>query len=377
MLTWVLAATQVGLAARVVARLAATSRGIAIAPAAHDGEAGSLSIIVPVLDEERRLEPCLDALRKQGACVREIVVVDGGSRDATQAIVRRAAALDARVRLVEASAAPAGWNGKAWNLHTGLLSSDSRSRAVVMLDADVRPSPALCRALVAHASAHGLAAFSVAARQRLAGPIDALLHPALLATLVYRFGIPGTSSTSFATVQANGQCFYVDRSLLLGTDAIAAARDSHCEDVTIARTLARAGTAVGFYEAPGLVATEMYDDWRDMLRNWPRSLPMKDRYTHMTAWLGLLEVLLVAALPPWIAAGSALRARPDAATLALRRLQYGLVAMRLGVLAGMRRAYEAPGPGYWLSPAADLPACLAIMASMLRRRHVWRGRTLV
>jgi hypothetical protein len=36
-----------------------------------------------------------------------------------------------------------------------------------------------------------------------------------------------------------------------------------------------------------------------------------------------------------------------------------------------------PPVAYWLSPLADLPAVVLLIASALRRKHVWRGRTLV
>jgi dolichol-phosphate mannosyltransferase len=246
-----------------------------------------------------------------------------------------------------------------------------------MLDADVRPAPDLCRALAAHAETHRLEAFSVATRQRLAGPIDAVVHPSMLATLVYRFGIPGTATASLGRVQANGQCFFATREVLVRTAAIAAARSSRSEDVTMARAIAAKNIPVGFYEADGLVTVEMYDDWRAMIANWPRSLPMRDRYRGASAWLGLLEVLLVSALPPWIALALALRAKPGPATRVLRDVQTALIAMRLATLAGMRRAYVAPGPAYWLSPLADLPVIALLVASTLRRRHAWRGRPLV
>jgi hypothetical protein len=51
--------------------------------------------------------------------------------------------------------------------------------------------------------------------------------------------------------------------------------------------------------------------------------------------------------------------------------------MRIGVLIGTRRAYRNPGWTYWLSLLADLPVAAALIASALRRRHTWRGRTLV
>ena len=357
--------------------MVATARGVAIEPASEPGDSGTMTIVIPVLDEERRLGPCLEGLRAQGDLVREILVVDGGSNDGTRALVLVAAARDPRVRLVDAARTPPGWNGKAWNLETGLREADARSRSILMLDADVRPAPGLCRALAAHARKFGLAAFSVAARQRLAGPLDALVHPAMLATLVYRFGIPGTATTARSRVQASGQCFLVTREVLERTRAIESARDSRCEDVTMARAIAAGGTPVGFYEAGALVDVEMYDSWRETIRNWPRSLPLRDRYSRVSAWVGLLEVLIVQALPPWIALVTLMRARTDFPARPLVRVQLTLVLIRLATLAGMRRAYDAPPASYWLSPFSDVPVAALLVASALRRRQTWRGRTLV
>jgi dolichol-phosphate mannosyltransferase len=72
------------------------------------------------------------------------------------------------------------------------------------------------------------------------------------------------------------------------------------------------------------------------------------------------------------------------AGLAAWRRQRGLVALnvllilvRFGVLAGTRRAYADPPWTFWLSPLADIPVTLRLWTSMLKRRHVWRGRALV
>jgi hypothetical protein len=54
-----------------------------------------------------------------------------------------------------------------------------------------------------------------------------------------------------------------------------------------------------------------------------------------------------------------------------------LLLMRIGVLAGTRRAYRNPQWSYWLSLFADLPVAAALITSALRRRHTWRGRALV
>jgi Glycosyl transferase family 2 len=100
------------------------------------------------------------------------------------------------VRLVDASPTPDDWNGKAWNLYVGLERAGADVAWILTVDADVRPAPLLVRSLLAHARRTGLAAFSVATRQEVSGVGEALLHPALLTTLVYRFGLPGGATSS-------------------------------------------------------------------------------------------------------------------------------------------------------------------------------------
>jgi dolichol-phosphate mannosyltransferase len=56
-------------------------------------------------------------------------------------------------------------------------------------------------------------------------------------------------------------------------------------------------------------------------------------------------------------------------------LEAVLAACRLGVLAGMARAYVARPLTYWLSPLTDVPVAARLITSALRRRHRWRGRS--
>ena len=93
--------------------------------------------------------------------------------------------------------------------------------------------------------------------------------------------------------------------------------------------------------------------------------------------LALAELLFAQALPlPTLIALLVLGERVPFARAATA-VAFALVAMRLGVLAGTRRAYVRAPLAYWLSPLADLPAVALLIASALRRRHVWRGRMLV
>jgi dolichol-phosphate mannosyltransferase len=368
----VLAAIQLVLAARVFVRMASTARGTRIEPALEPTAAGQVTVLVPVLNETARLAPCLTGLVAQGPEVAEILVVDGGSADGTRDIVRAWARRDPRIRLVDAAPVPEGVNGKAHGLAVGLRHATGSSW-ILTIDADVRPAPGLTRAMLAHARHERIDALSAATRQRLSGAAEALVHPAMLTTLVYRFGIPGDATADVDRVQANGQCFLVRREVLNAAGGFDAALGSVCEDVTVARAIARHGHPVGFYEAGDLVQVEMYTGWRDAWENWSRSLPMRDRHSGLAGRVGLLEVLLVQAAPLWLATlwGWRLGRREPAAAL-----NAALLIARSGVLGGTVRAYERPPATYWLSPLADLPVALRLIAMWRRRQHRWRGRDI-
>lgn len=370
-----IALAQAILGARALGRMARGAGARPIAPTTEPPPHGErIAAIVPVLNERGRLGGCLEGLIAHGPEIGEILVVDGGSEDGTQDLVVAFQARDSRVRLIDASPVPPGWNGKAWGLQIGLERIGAECTWVLTIDADVRPAALLARSLLVHAAANGLAALSVASLQELSGPGEALVHPAMLATLVYRFGIPGRAFERVGEVQANGQCFLLRRDPIERCGGFGAARDSLCEDVTIARRLVAMGYRVGFYEAGTLVSVRMYAGWRDAWDNWPRSLPMRDRYSGLGALFGLLEVTLAQVLPLPLLAALALAGRGRCWAIGVNA---ALVAARMGVLIGTARAYRARPWSYWLSPLCDLPVALRLWSSALRRRHVWRGRIIM
>lgn len=365
---------------RVVSRLARTASGSRIAIVAVSGDPViGCSVIVPVLNESARLSPCLAGLSAAGPEVREILVVDGGSDDGTQRLIGEWTARDARIRTIDASPVPADWNGKAWGLQAGFDRSDPANSWILTMDADVRPAPGLVPALIAHAQAEDVVALSAATRQTLSGAAEGIVHPAMLATLVYRFGIPGQATNRVAETQANGQCFLARRDALARSGGFAAVRGSLSEDVTLARSLVAAGGRVGFYETDGLVSVAMYTGWRDAWVNWTRSLPLRDQYWGAHGPLGLAEIVAAQALPvPVALVLRRVAMRPGAGRLPRLgwRLNAVLAVTRFGVLAGMSRAYDGRPWTYWLSPLADVPVAAALIVSAARRTHRWRGRVI-
>lgn len=89
----------------------------------------SIGIVIPVVDEAARIGAQLAYVtRLEG--VTEVVVVDGGSHDATRAIVREVSVRDPRVRLIDAP------RGRSAQLAAGVRIV--RADVVLLLDAGVR-----------------------------------------------------------------------------------------------------------------------------------------------------------------------------------------------------------------------------------------------
>lgn len=359
----VLAVAQAVLALRLIERLLRTSRGTTVQPASP-ADSGQVSVIVPVLNEADRLMPCLHGLVGLGPEVSRIVVVDGGSTDPTVEIIRQFQQRDDRIELVETTPPPFE-NGKAHGLLVGMRHVDAPW--VLTIDADVRPEPGLVSAMLETARRQQVKLLSVATSQRLADRLDQVAHPAMLTTLIYRFGIPGHATANPARVQANGQCQLISRDLLERVGGFGPYRHVIAEDVALARDAARIGERVGFFEAPGLVTVEMYRGGFETLRNWSRSLPLTDaRNGGNGRDLATLALLQAAPLPLLL-----LSREPRSFAF---KVNTGLIAIRLGVLAGSRRAYRNPNHWYWLSPLADAPVVLVLIINARRRRHRWRGR---
>ena len=371
----ILTIIQCVLGMRVIWRLLRSAGGTSIRAEDAQSIVGDerVTVLVPVLNEYERLAPCLEGLMRQGQEVAEILVIDGGSTDGTQELVTRYMQRDARMRLVDAAPIPDDWNGKAWGMQVGLQAMRVDAAWILTIDADVRPKEQLTRALLGKACVDRLAALSIATKQEVGSVGEGLLHPALLTTLVYRFGMPNRIFRQLHDVQASGQCFLVQRAVLDVFDGFAAVRHSVCEDVTLARLIVRTGHRVGFYEAENLVSVRMYANWRETWQNWTRSLPLRDQFSGLSTLIGLLEVVFIQASPPLLIAMILLTQRRQ---YRLMMVNCVLATLRIGVLFGTARAYSPRPWSYWLSPLCDFPVAIQLMRMAVRRTYTWRGRVI-
>jgi succinoglycan biosynthesis protein ExoA len=102
-----------------------------------------ITVVVPALNEEHFIGPCLDSILGQDEANLHVLVVDGGSSDGTSQVVQEYAARDPRVELLRSP-------GKtiAGSLNAGLQAA--KGRWLVRVDAHSRIPQGYVSALVRH-----------------------------------------------------------------------------------------------------------------------------------------------------------------------------------------------------------------------------------
>ncbi len=318
---------------------------------------GGVSVVIPARDEAARLGPCLEGVRSDPDLGELIVVVDDDADPGTVRVAEEGGA-----RVVVAPPLPHGWIGKTWALEHGMRAASGRW--LVTLDADTRPRPGLLRALVAELGAE-CDLVSAGTRFQCDTVGERLFHPAMLATVVYRFGPIGAAGAGPPPhrVVANGQCLAVERERLAAAGGFTRTPGHMTDDIALARSLAADGWRLRFLDGCDLVSVRMYTSAREVWREWGRSLSLGD----VTAW-------------PWLALDLAVvwlcMAAPLPRLLARRgtRLDAVLLAVRLALLAPLARAFERRGAAYWLSPLCDAGAAARLTLAVARPARTWRGR---
>ena len=240
-------------------------------------------------------------------------------------------------------------------------------------------------AIVAAAEAEDYDLVSFAPQFILQDPGELILQPALLMTLVYRYGPSGANPDGPDRVMANGQCFLVKRACLDAVSGYTCASGSFCDDVTLARHIANQGYKVGFLDGANIIKVRMYEGAKETWEEWGRSLDLKDAATPVQVWSDVAFLTAVQGLPIFIAiALELLRLFNDSPILhtlplaILFWLNVGIIAARFALNAAILGSYDLQGGKwswlFWLSPLADPLAALRIALSSSRTPTQWRGR---
>ena len=342
-------------------------------------ELPAICFLVPARDEEHNVERCVRSLLSQDY-PRErlsVVVVDDGSRDRTEAIVRAIAAEDDRLRVVRAPALPPGWKGKVNACCAGVEASPADVEWLCFIDADVWTKPSLARSAIVFALHSRTDLLSLTPKLELRSMAERLIIPCGFYILAFTRDLARTQRPDSSEAVATGQFMLIRRSAYEAVGGHAAVRTAICEDVELARLVKRRGYRVALLDGARFLNARMYDSFGELWTGFAKNL------TEMLG--GPMHTALIAALALLIAAASIMLPAFDllacvngskGACLALAPALIGSAAMFALHIAGAVH-FEIPFWYGFLFPAGYVAGALIGLDSLrwrARRRVVWKGR---
>lgn len=205
-----------------------------------DDRMPSLSVLIPVRNEEKNIGSLLGSLTALRYRSAEILVYDDGSTDSTAEVVAGYSKVDKRVRCIRGGELPEGWTGKNHACHR--LAEEAKGDYLLFLDADVTVGEDLLRRAVSYASRHRLTLLSMFPRQRMRGKGEKTVVPfmfRILLSLLPLFLIRRCRWTSFSA--ANGQMMLFHGEIYRRYRFHERVKDRMAEDIEIMRLVKRSG----------------------------------------------------------------------------------------------------------------------------------------
>jgi hypothetical protein len=269
------AATAVG-SALAVAGLAHTLVNLGrlrVPPADPPPTAERVAVLLPVRDEAHQVAACVRSLLDQrGVRAMTVTVLDDGSTDGTAEVVRREAAGDERLRVLDGADLPPGWWGKSWAC-AQLAESAPDAEVLVFVDADVVLEPHAVASSVALLRWAALDLLSPYPRQVAESAAERLVQPLLqwswLTTLPLR---AAERSSRESLAAANGQLLVVDAAAYRRVGGHRAVRAEVLEDVALLRAVKRSGGRGTVADGTHLATCRMYAGWAQLRDGYEKSL---------------------------------------------------------------------------------------------------------
>lgn len=354
-----------------------------------DGEAISLTVVIPVFNESLNIKRSLGSVFKSlPPCGDwQVVVVDDMSTDSTADLARECAQQlnqQHRFSLIQAGPRPARerWVGKNWACSKAM--DGVTSSWVLFIDADVELRPTALRRALVQAIDERADLLSLAPRLVCTCLAEWMVQPIMASLLGLGFPIVEANDPSSDVAFAAGPFMLFRRSAYDAIGGHRALAGEVVEDLALARTIKTSGFCLRYVLGLDAVDLQMYPNlsalWEGWTKNWFLGL---DRNIPKALAAGGVVVLMFAS--PWLLLPSC---------VVLSVLSFGSMVMVVAssLLAAMalvlqivlrlwiQDRFGVPVRFWWLMGAGGLLvgaiAPVSVWRSLTGRGWTWKGRPL-
>jgi hypothetical protein len=227
---------------------------------------GSVSVLIPMRNEEENVKGCLSSvLTQKGLDTLEVIAIDDGSTDNTSNEVKAFPS----VELISGEKLPDKWLGKLWACQQ--LAEKSSGDYLVFVDADVRLSD---YAVANSISKMGNWDFiSPYPRQLTAGFVQKIFQPLLQWSWLSSVPLLIAQKYSIKSMAvANGQFLIIKRDAYFKSGAHAGIKTEVLDDLMLARNLLKQGYKGGVAEASNIATCHMYKNKMELFKGYQKSL---------------------------------------------------------------------------------------------------------
>ncbi|HTS27917.1 MAG TPA: glycosyltransferase [Bryobacteraceae bacterium] len=263
--------------------------------------------VIPARNEAAVVGNAIGSLgRQEYAGEFQIVLVDDGSSDGTDAVARRAAP-EGMLTVVHAAPLPPGWSGKLWAVAEGIRHAQAFDPDYFLLtDADIVHPPANLAELVARAASeeHDLVSYMATLRCRTAA--ERALIPAFVFFFFLLYPPAWIRSRRHQTAGAAGGCILIRRAVLERIGGIASIAGNLIDDCALASRVKKSGGRVWLGLSPETRSIREYVSFGEIGSMISRTAFTQLRYSALLLGGTLLGLAITYLAPPVLAIGGAI-----------------------------------------------------------------------
>ncbi len=231
----------------------------------------SVSILVPVRDEEKRISACIHSLLSQVYPAYEVIVLDDQSSDDTAGILQRIEIDNPRLKILAGTLPPEGFTGKNWACSQ--LAQHAQGDLLLFTDADTIFQPDALKEIVRAMLGEQADLITGYPRQIMQSWGERLLVPFFLWALLcftplwlaYHLRIPSLSTAVGQMMLFRREAYHkVGGHFALGTVIV--------EDIALARNIIRAGLRWRVVNITDLISCQMYLGGQEAFNGFAKNL---------------------------------------------------------------------------------------------------------